>query len=171
MLVAVSLIFIATCAPYRICVTVNSFFNHLSDDHTTRKWLINSARWLWYFNSAVNPIIYNILSLRFRQGILQLIYSPCDSVIRSGHISAKYSATDMSVLTSSTASRLKMKSSKKKPSTTTASSVHSNETKALQSPSSIGSEAAFDRYQNAVQIKTKERNIWPVPVIYRSHSF
>lgn len=62
MLVVVVVLFALLWMPYRTLVVVNSFLDPPYHD----SWLLLFCRMCIYTNSAVNPIIYNLMSQKFR---------------------------------------------------------------------------------------------------------
>lgn len=62
MLVVVVVLFALLWMPYRTLVVVNSFLD--PPFHNT--WLLLFCRMCIYTNSAVNPIVYNLMSQKFR---------------------------------------------------------------------------------------------------------
>ena len=69
MLGAVVLSFFVCLLPFRL-LTLISIEEDLSSEWLY--FLVNFCRVMVYLNSAVNPILYNLLSSKFRQGFLRL---------------------------------------------------------------------------------------------------
>ncbi|XP_077429275.1 thyrotropin-releasing hormone receptor [Vanacampus margaritifer] len=68
MLAAVVILFALLWMPYRTLVVVNSFFD--PPYHNT--WFLLFCRMCIYTNSAINPIIYNLMSQKFRAAFKKL---------------------------------------------------------------------------------------------------
>ncbi|VDN05939.1 unnamed protein product [Thelazia callipaeda] len=68
MLAIVAIVFGACWLPYRFMVTYNSF----AQDKWDPDWYIFFSKTLVYINCAVNPILYNVMSVRFRDAFRQL---------------------------------------------------------------------------------------------------
>lgn len=68
MLAVVVILFAVLWMPYRTLVVVNSF---LSKPYVSRNFLL-FCRVCIYFNSAINPIIYNAMSQKFRAAFRKL---------------------------------------------------------------------------------------------------
>ena len=51
--------------------------------------LLNLIGVFYYFNSILNPILYTILSKRFRRGFDDM-YSKCNTQVKTGLITTKY---------------------------------------------------------------------------------
>ncbi|KAG7189634.1 hypothetical protein KM043_017314 [Ampulex compressa] len=75
MLLTVVVSFFVCLSPYRILIfyIVLAPAEHIASiDHDTFFGLLNFSRIMFYLNSAVNPILYNLMSSRFRKGFLRL---------------------------------------------------------------------------------------------------
>ncbi|XP_044296264.1 thyrotropin-releasing hormone receptor-like [Varanus komodoensis] len=68
MLAVVVILFALLWMPYRTLVVVNSF----TDPPYLNNWLVLFCRLCIYLNSAVNPIIYNVMSQKFRAAFKKL---------------------------------------------------------------------------------------------------
>ncbi|XP_077371365.1 thyrotropin-releasing hormone receptor [Festucalex cinctus] len=73
MLAAVVILFALLWMPYRTLVVVNSFFD--PPYHNT--WFLLFCRMCIYTNSAINPIIYNLMSQKFRAAFKKLCKCTC----------------------------------------------------------------------------------------------
>ena len=69
MLIVVVLMFAVLWLPYRVYVVYNSFAEHPYHDLWFRKF----CRTMVYINSAINPILYNALSVKFRRAFRKLL--------------------------------------------------------------------------------------------------
>lgn len=70
MLGAVVLSFFVCLLPFRLLTLIS-----VEEEDLSPEWfyfLVNFCRVMVYLNSAVNPILYNLLSSKFRQGFLRL---------------------------------------------------------------------------------------------------
>ena len=56
--------------PYRLYVVYNSFAAHRFKD----LWFLLFCRMMVYMNSAINPILYNAMSVKFRRAFKRLLY-------------------------------------------------------------------------------------------------
>jgi len=72
MLAIVVGLFAVLWLPYRVYVVYNSFARERLED----LWFLLFCRAMVYINSAVNPILYNVMSVKFRRAFRQLI--ACD---------------------------------------------------------------------------------------------
>ncbi|BFZ12617.1 hypothetical protein BsWGS_15656 [Bradybaena similaris] len=63
MLVVVVLTFASLWMPYRVMVVYNSFAQHKYVDI----WFLLFARTMIYVNCAINPVLYNIMSVKFKR--------------------------------------------------------------------------------------------------------
>lgn len=70
MLGAVVLSFFVCLLPFRLLTLISIEEEDLSPELFS--FLVNFCRVMVYLNSAVNPILYNLLSSKFRQGFLRL---------------------------------------------------------------------------------------------------
>lgn len=68
MLVVVVVLFALLWVPYRTLVVVNSFL----DPPYHNSWFLLFCRMCIYTNSAINPIIYNLMSQKFRMAFKKL---------------------------------------------------------------------------------------------------
>lgn len=68
MLAVVVVLFALLWMPYRTLVLVNSFMDHPYLD----RWFVLFCRVCVYTNSAINPIIYNLMSRKFRLAFKKL---------------------------------------------------------------------------------------------------
>lgn len=73
MLVVVVVLFCLLWMPYRTLVVVNSFID--PPYHNT--WFLLFCRMCIYTNSAINPIIYNLMSQKFRVAFKKLCKCSC----------------------------------------------------------------------------------------------
>ena len=80
MLAVVVILFALLWLPYRTLVVVNSFI----DPPYNNTWFLLFCRMCIYTNSAINPIIYNLMSQKFRVAFKKLCKCSC------GHREAKY---------------------------------------------------------------------------------
>ncbi|XP_076470017.1 thyrotropin-releasing hormone receptor-like [Babylonia areolata] len=86
MLVVVVVAFATLWMPYRVMVVYNSFARHKWLD----PWFLMLCRTLIYINCAINPILYNLMSLKFRRAFKSLL---CCGLRPSGPPSQLYSET------------------------------------------------------------------------------
>lgn len=70
MLAVVVVLFALLWMPYRTLVVVNSFLDKAYLDH----WFLLFCRICIYLNSAVNPVIYNAMSQKFRTSFKKLCH-------------------------------------------------------------------------------------------------
>jgi thyrotropin-releasing hormone receptor len=56
--------------PYRVYVVYNSF----ASERYTDFWFLLFTRVMVYMNSAINPILYNAMSVKFRRAFKRLLY-------------------------------------------------------------------------------------------------
>ncbi|XP_043945926.1 thyrotropin-releasing hormone receptor-like [Protopterus annectens] len=82
MLAVVVILFALLWMPYRTLVVVNSFM----DPPSQNDWVVLFCRICIYLNSAINPIIYNLMSQKFRAAFKKL----CDYDDKLGENSVKY---------------------------------------------------------------------------------
>lgn len=68
MLAVVVAVFAASWLPYRLFVVYNSF----APVRFVSPWFLTFCRLAIYFNSTVNPILYNLMSAKFRKAFSQL---------------------------------------------------------------------------------------------------
>lgn len=69
MLAAVVCLFAVLWLPYRVYVVYNSFARVRFED----LWLLLLCRVMVYINSAVNPILYNAMSVKFRRSFSRVL--------------------------------------------------------------------------------------------------
>lgn len=69
MLIAVVCLFAVLWLPYRVYVVYNSFARVRYED----LWLLLLCRVMVYVNSAVNPIVYNAMSVKFRRAFSRVL--------------------------------------------------------------------------------------------------
>ncbi|XP_070201458.1 thyrotropin-releasing hormone receptor-like [Littorina saxatilis] len=69
MLVVVVVVFATLWMPYRVMVVYNSFAQHQFMD----LWFLMFSRTLIYINCAINPILYNVMSIKFRRAFKNLL--------------------------------------------------------------------------------------------------
>lgn len=84
MLAVVVVLFALLWMPYRTLVVVNSFM----DPPYLNIWFLLFCRLCIYLNSAINPIIYNLMSQKFRAAFRKL----CKCEEKSAEIPAPYTA-------------------------------------------------------------------------------
>lgn len=70
MLAVVVILFALLWMPYRTLVVVNSFLDHAYLD----TWFLLFCRLCIYLNSAINPVIYNAMSQKFRAAFKKLCH-------------------------------------------------------------------------------------------------
>src|SRR6218665_451328 len=75
MLAVVVVMFAVLWMPYRVYVVYNSFARWLYDD----LWFLLLCRLMVYINSAINPFLYNALSVKFRRAFLHLFVREVDA--------------------------------------------------------------------------------------------
>lgn len=63
MLIVVVVVFATLWMPYRVMVVYNSFAEH----KYLNLWFLMFSRTLIYINCAINPILYNVMSVKFRR--------------------------------------------------------------------------------------------------------
>ena len=71
MLAVVVVVFAVLWLPYRVYVVYNSFASQRFED----LWVLLVCRVMVYTNSAINPLLYNIMSSNFRRAFVHLL--PC----------------------------------------------------------------------------------------------
>ena len=69
MLAVVVLLFAFLWMPYRVLVVYNSFASVRYTDY----WFILFCRLMVYMNSAINPVLYNAMSVKFRRAYKRLL--------------------------------------------------------------------------------------------------
>jgi thyrotropin-releasing hormone receptor len=70
MLAVVVGMFATLWMPYRVYVVYNSFAKERYKD----LWFVLFCRIMVYMNSAINPILYNAMSVKFRRAFKRLLY-------------------------------------------------------------------------------------------------
>ena len=65
MLIVVVILFAISWLPFRLILVYNSF----ATESWLNIWYFFIAKTLIYFNCAINPIVYNIMSRRFRDAV------------------------------------------------------------------------------------------------------
>ena len=70
MLAVVVALFAVLWMPYRVYVVYNSF----ATKRFTDLWFLLFCRIMIYINSAINPILYNAMSVKFRRAFRQLFH-------------------------------------------------------------------------------------------------
>ncbi|XP_014229577.1 orexin receptor type 1-like [Trichogramma pretiosum] len=85
MLVAVVLLFAICCFPVHLMGILRYTMNFTTEDVPI--WVISSCifHWLLYLNSAINPVIYNFMSGKFRQEFKRTFCCPSDGGAGSSH--------------------------------------------------------------------------------------
>lgn len=68
MLAVVVILFALLWMPYRTLVVINSFLSHPFQEN----WFLLFCRICIYLNSAINPVIYNLMSQKFRAAFKKL---------------------------------------------------------------------------------------------------
>ena len=71
MLIVIVVLFGTLWLPYRIIVVYNSFQDNLLQLKDSWFWLV--CRTMVFINSAINPIIYNMLSVKFRRAFRDIV--------------------------------------------------------------------------------------------------
>jgi len=79
MLVVVVASFATLWLPYRAYVVYNSFARRRYMD----RWFLLSCRLAVYANSAVNPLLYNAMSVKFRHAFTALLCHRQDGIVLS----------------------------------------------------------------------------------------
>lgn len=79
MLAIVVGLFAVLWMPYRVFVVYNSFAKTTYTD----LWFILFCRIMVYVNSAVNPILYNAMSVKFRRAFKRLLRCPTNAQERA----------------------------------------------------------------------------------------
>jgi len=69
MLAVVVCVFAVLWLPYRAYVVYNSFARHRYENH----WFLLFCRLMIYANSAINPILYNAMSVKFCRAFRRLL--------------------------------------------------------------------------------------------------
>lgn len=69
MLAAIVVVFMVTWMPYRTLVVYNSMTKHKYMD----LWFLMFCRTMVYINSAINPILYNAMSVKFRRAFKRIL--------------------------------------------------------------------------------------------------
>uniref|UniRef100_A0A914LV29 Thyrotropin-releasing hormone receptor n=2 Tax=Meloidogyne TaxID=189290 RepID=A0A914LV29_MELIC len=73
MLALVAFIFAVCWLPYRAMVMYNSFASAINWEPWDYDWLIFMSKTMIFFNCAINPVLYNLMSSRFRKAFRQLL--------------------------------------------------------------------------------------------------
>ncbi|KAF7640473.1 Thyrotropin-releasing hormone receptor [Meloidogyne graminicola] len=73
MLALVAFIFAVCWLPYRAMVMYNSFASAINWEVWDFDWLIYMSKTMIFFNCAINPVLYNLMSSRFRKAFRLLI--------------------------------------------------------------------------------------------------
>ncbi|XP_011448666.2 thyrotropin-releasing hormone receptor isoform X6 [Magallana gigas] len=73
MLIVIVVLFGTLWLPYRIVVVYNSFQDSLLQFKDSWFWLF--CRNMVFINSAINPIVYNMLSVKFRRAFRDIVYN------------------------------------------------------------------------------------------------
>lgn len=73
MLALVAFIFAVCWLPYRAMVMYNSFASAINWDLWDSDWLIYMSKTMIFFNCAINPVLYNLMSSRFRKAFRLLL--------------------------------------------------------------------------------------------------
>ena len=69
MLAIIVCVFMITWMPYRIMVVYNSFAKEKYMD----LWFLLFSRTMIYINSAINPVLYNAMSVKFRRAFKKIL--------------------------------------------------------------------------------------------------
>ncbi|GIY86013.1 thyrotropin-releasing hormone receptor [Caerostris darwini] len=69
MLVVVVALFATLWFSYRFLVVYNSFATH----HYMELWFLMFCKTMIFINSAINPILYNAMSIKFRKAFKRLL--------------------------------------------------------------------------------------------------
>ena len=92
MLAVVVMMFAVLWLPYRVYVVYNSFASQPYHD----LWFRMFCRIMVYINSAINPILYNAMSVKFRRAFRKLLClrrrertPPCHTYVNYQHVNAK----------------------------------------------------------------------------------
>ncbi|RWS30784.1 thyrotropin-releasing hormone receptor-like protein, partial [Leptotrombidium deliense] len=73
MLIVVVAVFATLWLPYRAWLVYNSFAEH----RYMELWFLMFCKTMIFVNSAINPILYNALSVKFRRAFKQMFYNCC----------------------------------------------------------------------------------------------
>lgn len=73
MLAVVVCVFAVLWLPYRAYVVYNSFARQRFED----RWFLLFCRLMIYTNSAINPVLYNVMSVKFRRAFHRLLLLCC----------------------------------------------------------------------------------------------
>ncbi|CAI5438187.1 unnamed protein product [Caenorhabditis angaria] len=99
MLALVVAVFAICWLPYRGMVMYNSFVS--AEKHWSPDWYINLAKTLIFINCAINPILYNLMSARFRAAFRSLLSKRKRSTYQTtAPISARHRLTTLDALSS-----------------------------------------------------------------------
>ena len=77
MLAIIVTVFMTTWMPYRIMVVYNSFAKNKYMD----LWFLLFSRTMVYINSAINPVLYNAMSVKFRRAFKKIL--TCGKLLQS----------------------------------------------------------------------------------------
>lgn len=88
MLVVIVFVFMTTWMPYRTMVVYNS----IAKDKYMDLWFLLFSRTMIYINSAINPILYNAMSVKFRRAFKKILC--CGTSEPESHVSV-YSELNM----------------------------------------------------------------------------
>lgn len=69
MLVVVVALFATLWMPYRVLVVYNSFASH----RYMELWFLMFCKTMIFINSAINPILYNAMSIKFRRAFKRML--------------------------------------------------------------------------------------------------
>lgn len=81
MLVVVVAVFATLWLPYRALLVYNSFASH----RYMELWFLMFCKTMIFVNSAINPILYNALSVKFRRAFKDMLCCDPRSSTRSGY--------------------------------------------------------------------------------------
>ena len=70
MLAVIVFVFVSTWMPYRTLVVYNS----MAKDKYMDLWFLLFCRTMVYINSAINPILYNAMSVKFRRAFKRILF-------------------------------------------------------------------------------------------------
>ncbi|XP_068083488.1 thyrotropin-releasing hormone receptor-like [Anabrus simplex] len=89
MLLVVVIVFITLWLPYRGLLVYNSFATLLNKKKFMDLWFLMFAKTCIYINSAIKPILYNVMSGKFRRAFHKLLRCPRTAAIgNSGSVTA-----------------------------------------------------------------------------------
>ncbi|WAR12216.1 TRFR-like protein, partial [Mya arenaria] len=81
MLAVIVFVFMVTWMPYRTMVVYNS----IATEKYLDLWFLMFSRTMVYINSAINPILYNAMSVKFRRAFKRILC--CGKYLVDGHTS------------------------------------------------------------------------------------